>query len=134
MLSNYACFPMSQVLLCWINYQFVIVAREAKGPFSVQGNDKLYNASRNLHLKYNTLADFKHELLLRSTGILFPLERAVTVSRTFPVPHSAPDGTIPAGPAWPHTHTLDLGSDDIWAAVKRPHTRAAFAWAHGRLA
>lgn len=108
------CFPMSQVLLCWINQQFAIVARDAKGPFSVQSGDRLYDASGSLHPKYKSFADLQYELLLRSTEILFPLEPAVTISRTFPIPHTAPDGIIPAGPAWPHTHTLDMATDDVW--------------------
>jgi Restriction endonuclease len=107
------CFPMSQMLLCWTNVQFAIVAREAKGPFSVQPDDRLSDASENAHPKHKTFADYKNELLLRSTEILFPLEPAVTISRTFPVPHTASDGTVPAGPAWPHTHTLDVHSDDV---------------------
>lgn len=108
------CFPMSQVLLCWVNPQYAIVAREAKGPFSVQPDDKLHDASGNAHPRYKTFADYQRELLLRSTEILFSLEPAVTISRTFPIPHTAPDGNVPAGPAWPHTHTLDVRSDDVY--------------------
>lgn len=107
------CFPMSQTLLCWANAQCAIVAREAKVPFSVQANDRLFDASGNLHPKHKTFALYQDELLLRSTEILFPLEPAATISRTFPVPISVSDGTVPAGPAWPHTHTLDVRSDDV---------------------
>ncbi|MBB4421734.1 hypothetical protein GGD66_000260 [Bradyrhizobium sp. CIR48] len=107
------CFPMSQVLLCWTNMQLSIVARQAKGSFSVQSTDKLYDSARNAHPKFETFADYQSELLLRSTEVLFPLEPATTISRTFPVPHTASDGTVPAGPAWPHTHSLDVHGDDV---------------------
>lgn len=109
------CFPMSQMLLCWLDPQYSLVAREAKGPFSVRSDDRLLDASGNLHPKYKRFTDYQNELLLRSTEILFPLEPAATISRTFPVPHTAPDGTVPAGPAWPHTHTLDVLNDDVHA-------------------
>ena len=60
-------------------------------------------------------ADYQNDLLLRSTEIRFPLEPAVTIWRTFPVPHTAPKGTVPSGPAWPYSHTLDVLSDDVYA-------------------
>jgi hypothetical protein len=107
------CFPMNQTLLCWTNEQYAIVAREAKGPFSVQPHDLLFDASGNAHKKYKTFADYQDELLLRSTEILLPLEPAVTISRTFPVPSTASQGAVPTGPAWPHTHTLDVHGDDV---------------------
>jgi hypothetical protein len=108
------CFPMSQSLLCWIDAQLAIVARDAAGSFSVQSNDELLDPSGKKHAKHKTFGDYRNELLFRSTEILFPLAPAATVLRTFPIPHSAPDGTVPAGPAWPHTHTLDVSSDDVY--------------------
>ncbi len=107
------CFPMSQVLLCWTDVHYAIIALEAKGPFSVLADDRLFDSLGNEHPKYKMFSDYQNELLLRSTEILFPLEPAVIISRTFPVPYTSSDGTVPAGPAWPHTHTLDVHSDDI---------------------
>jgi hypothetical protein len=107
------CFRMSQILLCWTREQFALVARDATGPFSVRDDDRLSDASGNSHPKHKTFADYKNELLLRSTEMLFPLEPAVTISRTFPVPYTTSDGSVPAGPEWPHTHTLDIRSDDV---------------------
>lgn len=127
------CFPMSQLLLCWINQHYAIVAPEAKGPFSVQSGDKLYDASGNVHPKYKTFAEYQYELLLRSTEILFPLEPALTISRTFPVPHSSSDGTIPVGPAWPHTHSLDVFSDDIWVETGKGVCRISLITINGSL-
>jgi len=107
------CFPMSKSLLCWVQPQYAIVAREAKGAFSVKADDSLLDAAGRQHSKYRTFAEYQNELLLRSTEILFPLEPAATVFRTFPIPFSAPEGLTPAGPAWPHTYTLDVASDAV---------------------
>lgn len=107
------CFPMVQNLLCWTNVQYSIVAQEARGPFSVQHDARLLNASGDAHPRYKTLADYQNELLLRSTEILFRLEPAITILRTFPVPHTISEGTVSAGPAWPHTHSLDVYHDNV---------------------
>jgi len=107
------CFPMHQILLCWNNPQYMLIARMAKGPLSVAPGDQLFDAAGNVHSKFGTYAKYESELLLRSTEILFPIEPALSVMRTFPVPFAASDGEIPAGPAWPHTHTLDVTCDDV---------------------
>jgi hypothetical protein len=107
------CFPMSQLLLCWNESRYELIARAAKGAFNVEAGDQLFDAAGNIHSKYVTFAKYQHELLLRSTEILFPIEPAASVRRTFPVPFFAPEGEVAAGPAWPHTHTLDVVSDDV---------------------
>lgn len=107
------CFPMSQLLLFWVNSRCIITAREAKGPFSVELADSLRDAFGNTHSKYRRWSDYQHELLLRSTELLFTLKPAVTIRQTFPVPYTVSDGSPPAGPPWPHTHTMDVRSDDV---------------------
>ena len=107
------CFPMSQLLLCWIDVQLAMIAQEAKGPFSVQLGDELFDGSGKKHSRHGTFAGYREELLLRSTEILFTLAPAATILRTFPVPFSVPDGIVPTGPAWPHTHTIDVRGDDV---------------------
>jgi len=111
------CFPMSKFLLCWTQPKFSIVARAAPGVFNVLDTDPLFTAKRKPHRKFRTFQDLKSELLLRSTEVLFPLEPAQTVLNTFPIPAVVPDGQIPTGPAWPHTHTLDIASDDVYVDV-----------------
>lgn len=108
------CFPLNKYLLCWPQHQFALVAREAKGPFTVNSNDPLFNQKGKSHKQYQTFGDFQNELLLRSTEILFPIEPAAAVFRTFPIPTAVPDGQIPAGPAWPHTHTIDVSADAVY--------------------
>jgi hypothetical protein len=127
------CFPMTQILLCWINVLYSIVAREAKGPFSVRSDDKLFDSFGNAHPKYKTFAEYETELLLRSTEMLFTLEPAVTISRTFPVPYTASDGTVPAGPAWPHTHTLDVRGDDVHVETGKGAVRLDLVTINGQL-
>jgi hypothetical protein len=107
------CFPMSKLLLCWVQPQYSIVAREAKGGFTVQHDSILFDKDGKVH-RYKTFGEYQKELLLRSTEVLYPLEPAITIFRTFPVPFSAPDGITPAGPAWPHTHTIEVANDAVY--------------------
>ncbi|MBA3312865.1 MAG: restriction endonuclease [Planctomycetaceae bacterium] len=108
------CFPMIKYLLCWPQHKFAIFARSAPGPFNVLDTDPLFSAKKKPHKKFRTLLDLKSELLLRSTELLFSLEPAQTVLNTFPIPAVLPGGQPPAGPAWPHTHTLDIASDEVY--------------------
>ena len=108
------CFPASMSLLCWVQSQMSLVARTAAGPFSVLPEDRLLDGNGATHPKYPTFDKYRHELLLRSTEILFPLEPAATVLRTFPISFVAPDNATPAGPSWPHTHTLDVTGDNVF--------------------
>ena len=107
------CFPASQTLLFWLQPQFNLVAPEAPEPFTVQLEDALFTADATPHPRFATFAAYRDELQLRSTEILFSLEPAATVLRTFPtVPRDAGGGTA-FGPAWPHTHTLDVRDDSV---------------------
>lgn len=126
-------FKMSQVLLCWIDARFAVVANKAKGPFSVQNDDRVFDASGNAHSKYRTFAEYQDTLLLRSTEILFRLEPATTISRTFPVSHVTSDDTVAAGPAWPHTHTLDVSRDEVHVETGRGVCRIDSVTINGQL-
>jgi hypothetical protein len=127
------CFPMSQLLLCWKSEGLALVARAAKGPFSVGEGDQLFDAAGQAHPRYATFAKYHHELLLRSTEMLFPIEPAWTVGRAFPVPFCAPEGEVPAGPAWPHTHTLDVATDDVYVRTDHGHYRLDLVTITGHL-
>jgi hypothetical protein len=113
------CFPLNKYLLCWPQHQLALIARDAKGPFTVNSSDPLFNQKGKPHKKYRTFGDFQNELLLRSTEILLPIEPAAAVFKTFPIPTVVPDGQIPAGPAWPHTHTLDVSADAVYVQTGR---------------
>ena len=111
------CFPLSKLLLCWPQRQFALVSREAKGPFTVNAADTLFGQNGKPHTKFKTFLQLQGELLLRSTEILCAIEPAATVFKTFPIPAFVPEGEIPTGPAWPHTHTLDISADAIYVAT-----------------
>lgn len=127
------CFPTTKLLLCWLEAQYALVARDAKGGFTVQPGDRLLDSRGKLHARYSTFVEYQQELLLRSTEILFPLEPASTVFRTFPVPFSAREGITPAGPAWPHTHTLDVSCDDVHVTTVNGICRLDFVTITGHL-
>ena len=127
------CFPTTRLLLCWVGAQYALVAHDAKGSFTVQSQDRLLDPDGKPHSKYSTFANYQQELLLRSTEILFPLEPAASVFRTFPVPFSAPEGITPAGPAWPHTHTLDVSHDDVFITTHHGVCRLDFVTITGHL-
>lgn len=127
------CFPMEKIFLCWTNCQFLLVAREAKGAFSVQDKDQVLDSKGAPHPKFPDFAAYKQELLLRSTEILFAIEPATSVSRIFPVPLSAPPGEVPAGPAWPHTHTLDVSGDEVFVRTPAGPVRLDVVTINGQL-
>jgi len=112
------CFPLEKLLLTWAGQKITLVARKAGGAFTVLDEDIVFDAQGKPHTRFSSFLAYKKELLLRSTEILLSLEPAASVLRTFPVPFSVPKGEVPAGPSWPHTHTLDVVGDHIY--VKTP--------------
>jgi hypothetical protein len=125
------CFPMKKCLLCWQNHQLALVAREATGNFSVQDEAAVFDSRGAPHARFANFGAYKHELLLRSTEVLFALEPAVSVLRIFPVPLSAPE--VPAGPAWPHTHTLDVSEDGFYVKTSSGHHKLNVVTINGQL-
>lgn len=113
--QNYMRFEKN--LLCWSKANFHLFAPTAKTEFSVGNDDALYGKSGKPHKRYKTFAGFKHELLLRSTEFLWMQEPASSVARIFSPITTEPEHGIYFGPAWPHTHTLDVGSDDIFVKI-----------------
>ena len=117
------CFPMRKALLCWVQAQYSLVAPEATTGFSVEATDALFDKKGKVHRKYKSFGAYQAEVLLRSTDILFILEPATTVFRTFPIPFSALEGITAAGPAWPHTHTLAATQDDVYVKTHSGNVR-----------
>ena len=62
------------------------------------------------------LRDMDARLLL-STEILFAMEPAQTIARTFPAEPMAGNDEFEAGPAWPHTHTLGVVQDQVFLSL-----------------
>lgn len=108
------CFPTSSVMLCWVDWRFQFVSAQAKAAFSIRADDALVNKAGKKHAIYKTFGAFTDELLFRSTDILFSLEPASTLARTFSVPYPSDEHQVGTGPAWPHTHTLDVRGDGVF--------------------
>ncbi len=106
----------SSNLLCWPDHTVNIHTPTGPPSFSIDAPNSIYALDGSQHLTYRTFGDYKHAILMRSTGILLGMEPAVTLRRTFPcVLHT--EGEISVGPAWPHTHTLDVRADAVYLRV-----------------
>jgi hypothetical protein len=127
------CFPSNKVLLCWPQQHLSIVAKDAKQPFDVKDEDALFTDKGKPHTKYKTFGAYKHELLLRSTETLFPLDPAATVLRTFPLPATKASGQVGAGPSWPHTHTIEVASDKVYVETGTGQCRVDLVTVTGQL-
>jgi hypothetical protein len=125
--------PVEKYLLCWPSHQLSVIAREAKGNFTVNDDDLVFGCTGAPHARFSSFAIYRQELLLRSTETLYSLEPATTVLRTFPVPFSAPAGEAPTGPAWPHTHTLDIAGDGVCVKTSSGLHRLDVATISGQL-
>lgn len=107
-------FPANKFLLCWSNQQISLIARSANGIFQINDNDTIYDRKGKAHRKFKTYRQFEDEILLRSTETLYNIDPATTVLRTFSIPFTVPRGQIAASPSWPHTHTIDVFSDEVY--------------------
>ena len=101
-------------LLYWVEHHMHFVASAGPPSFTVTDETPVVSPNGKAHSAYATMLDYKNELFMRSTGILCTKDPASTVLRTFPcVMNEKGEGYL-AGPAWPHTHTLDLASDGAY--------------------
>lgn len=104
-------------LLCWPQHKVSITcAPGSPMSFTINDDDRIYDRAGSAHQAYPTFGEYKHAVLLRSTEILYMLEPAQTVFHTFPY-GLREQGDFSLGPAWPHTHTLDVRSDEVYAKV-----------------
>jgi hypothetical protein len=101
-------------LLCWVGWQLSILAPDGPRSFTYDYSKPVFAADGSVHKKYPNLTAFADALLFRSTEILFPLEPAQTIGRTFPAEPMAENGDFVASPAWPHTHTLGVVEDQVF--------------------
>lgn len=111
------CLRFGRTLLFWIEPQLILVAPGGPATFNVGPEDPILTGSGNPHPRYATFAELRDDLLLRSTEILFPLEPAATVARTFPTQRFDGNSPVSVSPAWPHTHTLDITRDDAYVSL-----------------
>jgi hypothetical protein len=106
--------PFSQRLLYWHGEKINLVAPAARRSFSIERTDPLLDSTGAAHPRYKTLDQYREEILLRSTGVLCTLEPATTMLNTLPEFHSP---TLAVTAQWPHTHTLEVSSDEVHFVV-----------------
>ena len=108
----------SNNLLCWRYCKFFITP-EPSGPssFTINDLDTIFNRNGVKNSLYPTFGEYKRALLQRSTEVLCMPEPAQTILNTFPYTLSE-QGDFSVGPAWPHTHTLDVRMDEVYAQVE----------------
>ncbi len=101
-------------LLYWVEPRTYFVASGGPPSFTFTDETPVGAPTGKAHSTFALMLDYKNDLLMRSTGILCMKDPAATVLKTFPcVMNEKSEGYL-AGPAWPHTHTLDLTSDDAY--------------------
>lgn len=104
-------------LLYWVNHSIHIVASGGPPSFRIPDDAPMLSPDGKAHSAYATMLDYNNVLLMRSTEILCMKEPAYTVLNTFPCVMKEKGEDYLAGPAWPHTHTLDLASDDAYVQL-----------------
>lgn len=108
---------LSSSLLCWPQCKLSITGGPgAPTSFTINEEDRIYAHNGSAHQAYPTFGAYLHALLLKSTEILYNLEPAQTILHTFPYGLHE-QGDLFLGPAWPHTHTLDVRADEVYANV-----------------
>lgn len=100
-------------LLVWVDWRLLLHVPGGPRSFGYENSAPLFAADGSVHNKFATLTAFSEDLLLRSTEKLFELEPAETIARTFAEAPLADNEDFVAGPAWPHTHTLEVGEDQV---------------------
>jgi len=97
-------------LLYWIDVQLHVFISYSQ-PIIWDASTPVFTARGGRHRKIANMGQLTNAMLQRSTEILFQLQPAQTVLRTFPCSSVPNVEDFEAGPAWPHTHTLQVESD-----------------------
>ena len=98
-------------LLYWADFDVHFVASDGPPTFTFTDETPVVSPNGKAHSAYPTMLDYKQGLSQRSTELLYMRDPASTVLKTFPYYMNENNEGYLAGPAWPHTHTLDLSSD-----------------------
>ncbi len=101
-------------LLYWLDWRPSIFAPGGPPSFGCEDSTPLFASDGHAHKEFPNWAKFMDALLYRSTQILFGLEPAQTITRTFPAEPVAGNDEFEASPAWPHTHTLGVVQDQVF--------------------
>ena len=107
-------------LLYWVDNRMHFFASGGPTSFTFTDKTPVVSPDGKVHAIYQNMLGYTNALLLRSTNILYKHDPASTLLRTFPcIKEEKSEGYL-SGPAWPHTHTLDLVSDDVHLKLDDP--------------
>lgn len=127
------CLRFSENLLIWVEPKLHLHTPSHAAPYSVQLSENILTADGKTHPKYQTFANLQEAILQQSTEILFPLEPAMTVLRTFPPQRVDAECSFLVRPPWPHTHTLSIVPDNIHIRLKEVVVQVADITVNGYL-
>jgi len=105
-------------LLRWTDYRLNVIVPGGPSSFIYETSTLLFAQDGSPHKDFSNMGKYIEALLYRSTAILFPLEPAQTISRTFPPEPMDENQELEASPAWPHTHTLDVTGDQVFLKLQ----------------
>ena len=104
-------------LLYWVNSRVFLIAPGGPPSFHYESVTPVLASNGKPHRKFSNMKEYTDELLMRSTGILFSQEPATTIASAFPYGIVSKEFNCIAGPPWPHTHTLDIGRDQVYLQI-----------------
>ena len=95
------------VQYCWLDFDGDVPG------FQFERDTALFDANGNAHANYPNFGVLAEAIVVRSTGILWPLKPMM--DRLDPYLTAFHDRrALPDEPQWPHTHTLDVARDEIY--------------------
>jgi hypothetical protein len=128
------CIKFGRTLLYWLNpFKFHVSVASGPTSFDVQLTDPIVTADLGTHALFANFEAFREALLFRSTGILISLDPARSVLSIFPFQEIEGSGGVMAGPAWPHTHTLETMQDNAYLILDGKSARIERVTISGQL-
>jgi hypothetical protein len=101
-------------MLYWVDQNVFLEMQKGPRFFAYDYDSPALDSSGKVHEKYSTMRDYLDSILFRSTSILVGQEPAITIARAFPYGMTPKNEDYLAGPAWPHTHTMELANDEVY--------------------
>lgn len=85
--------------------------------FTITNEDPLFDSGGQKHALYRDSKSFSEAMVLRSTGLLWRLEPARSLVAPL-IEEIRSGATETREVEWPHTHTLDVASDEVYVRVE----------------
>jgi hypothetical protein len=106
---------VQSTLLYWIDTRFnLFIPSAEQAKIDLDSKVHIFDARGKVHKQFENLESLQNDLLMRSTDILFSLDPAQMILRTFPPHLISSIGEFDVGPAWPHTHTIQVTHDNVF--------------------